>query len=269
MENILEEQIGSLTVLAYASIFFVAHLLLHGTIGCLGWEISSNPGFAAHQLCFLVCMSFCAIYGCWLWANHAAGIDDKVYGYSSGASFLSAFNCAFQVYDLVISISVQTLRKTDRIVHHVVALILAFWSYHYRLLLYYSIFFFGVSEVSSVFLTFVEFFKEFPPLRNPALNPNLAQFNEISRIVFACLFLSIRVVYWPYLSMQFWGDTLNAIWTGKPHFFELTCVLLANIGLTILQFHWGILILQQIRKKLRAEPSDAIKQEGNHYGAIA
>mmetsp|Transcript_13172 Transcript_13172/g.21512 ORF Transcript_13172/g.21512 Transcript_13172/m.21512 type:complete len:192 (-) Transcript_13172:197-772(-) len=145
-----------------------------------------------------------------------------------------------------------------------------FWSYHDNLLQYYSIFFFGVSEVSSVFLTFVEFFKEFPRLRNPAINPYLTQVNEISRIMFAALFISIRVVYWPYISMQFWGDSLDALSRGRGYSFQLIFTMMANIGLTLLQFHWGSMIVRQIHRKLfsasgasEGGESIAIDIEGN------
>eukprot|EP00469_Lotharella_globosa_P008397 CAMPEP_0167784582 /NCGR_PEP_ID=MMETSP0111_2-20121227/7720_1 /TAXON_ID=91324 /ORGANISM="Lotharella globosa, Strain CCCM811" /LENGTH=235 /DNA_ID=CAMNT_0007675675 /DNA_START=166 /DNA_END=873 /DNA_ORIENTATION=- len=195
-------------------------------------------------------MAYCAVIGCWLWANRAHDLKDRVYGHLRPANLLCEFNCAFQIYDLIVSLLVPTLRHFDRIAHHTVAGILAYWSYKYHLLLYYSIFFFGVSEVSSIFLTFVEFFKEFPSLRDQDLNPFLSQVNEHSRTMFAVLFIAIRVVYWPYVSMQFWFDSLGALTNGGAHPVEITCVLLANIGLTLLQFHWGTIILRQIHKKL-------------------
>lgn len=239
-------------------------------------SLSKDPGFAAHQACYLICMTYCAIYGGWLWANRADSIKDRVYGYQEGACVLSQFNCAFQVYDLISSLMYETLLKNrDRVGHHVVAMILAFWAYHDSLFLYYSIFFFGVSEISSVFLTFVDFFKDFPTLRNPKINPKLAQLNELSRIMFAALFLSIRVVYWPYVSMQFWGDSIDALVTktsGYPVFqFEIVMTMLANIGLTLLQFYWGYKVLLQVHTKICMSPRvslDSKQDNSQEYGAI-
>eukprot|EP00468_Gymnochlora_sp_CCMP2014_P006596 CAMPEP_0167756790 /NCGR_PEP_ID=MMETSP0110_2-20121227/9576_1 /TAXON_ID=629695 /ORGANISM="Gymnochlora sp., Strain CCMP2014" /LENGTH=240 /DNA_ID=CAMNT_0007642929 /DNA_START=188 /DNA_END=910 /DNA_ORIENTATION=- len=219
-------------------------------------------------------MSWCATYGCWLWANRASEIKDRVYGYQYGACLLAEFNCAFQGYDLAVSIVVKTLRKADRLAHHTITTILAFWCYHYHLLLYYGIFFFGVSEVSSMFLAFVEFFKEFPKLRDLSLNPCLHQFNELTRMIFAGLFLSFRVVYWPYVSMQFWADSIDTLGGENPALIvELIFTLMANIGLTLLQFFWGTLILKQIHKKLFSQRKfvRATDAPGNdcEYGAIS
>ncbi|GAB5361843.1 hypothetical protein AAMO2058_000747500, partial [Amorphochlora amoebiformis] len=270
----LKPVMDSLKPFIYLGAIFATHILVDGALRTFRFSslLSKDPGFVAHQFCFLLVMLYSAVYGCWLWANRSFMIEDRIYDYQEGAVILAKLNFAFQIYDLVISMSVKTLRKPDRVAHHFITAILAFWSYHYNLCLYYSIFFFGVSEVSSVFLTFVEFFKEFPSLRDEAITPMLFQFNEISRMMFAGLFLSIRVVYWPYVSMQFWGDALDALTEGRPYPFELVCTLMANIGLTILQFYWGVIILKQIRRKLFTDRPIPIISEGHksdcEYGTI-
>lgn len=254
--------------LGFLAIIAGFHIVVQLTLGAIPTALSRDPGFAAHQLCFLVGMLFCAVYGSWLWFDKAAIIEDRIYGLDPGALLLAEFSAAFQFYDLVSSLMIDSLRLSDRIGHHVIASILGFWSYHHGILLYYALFFFGVSEVSSVFLAFVDFFKEFAELRNPRQYPLLAQLNEVTRNIFACVFLTIRVCYWPYVSIKFWADALDALKHAKPHPIEITCIMLANIGLTLLQFYWAFLILKQIYKKFGGVTIEEQKEEAVDYGSL-
>merc|ERR1712146_570423 len=60
------------------------------------------------------------------------------------------------------------------------------------------------------------------------------------------------------------GDSLEALSRGRGYSFELIFTMVANIGLTLLQFHWGSMIARQIHRKLFS--SSAVLEGGGKVG---
>ena len=84
-------------------------------------------------------------------------------------------------------------------------------------------------------LTLVDIFKYFPEMKE-----KFSWLNEVSRVVFALLFLSIRLVIWPYVSYYFWVGSWDLLKSGTAHStFAVGYFLFANVFLTGLQFFWG------------------------------
>ena len=81
---------------------------------------------------------------------------------------------------------------------------------------------------------------------------NAPKITEACTVSFAVLFLIFRSVYWPIVSYQFWRDSLGAYADGTMHSTSAMCTfLVANIGLTSLQFVWTRLILIGILEKVK------------------
>jgi hypothetical protein len=108
----------------------------------------------------------------------------------------------------------------------------------------------GLSELSSLPLAFVDFFKQFPKVR--AKYPG---FNEFVRVLFAASFLPIRGLYWPYASYTFWVHALKALDEGStaPTFVIYT-FMVCNIIMTLLQWFWASLVIKGILAKMRNDP---------------
>merc|ERR1712226_1173397 len=75
----------------------------------------------------------------------------------------------------------------------------------------------------------------------------------VIRICFAIFFLGFRCVYWPIVTLDFWKATLKSSAPKSLLIFWYIC----NVGLTLLQYFWGILIVKGIIKKLRGGSSAA------------
>jgi len=120
-----------------------------------------------------------------------------------------------------------------------------------------------MSEVSSVPLAIVDFFKHFKDLR--------AQFpilNDAARQLFAAAFLALRSVYWPFVCYQFWTGSLAALSEGAV--FPLSSVIAAfctsNVLLTLLQWYWTSLILKAVIAKAMGQPDiDPDEMEGEKH----
>ena len=128
----------------------------------------------------------------------------------------------------------------------------------------YYLFFFGVVELSSIPLAIVDFFhpqKGLPQLLEKSTF--LKTLNEMSRIVFAVLFMIVRAVYFPYVVIILLLPDVVATWTNNPPDMQksLAVVVASSVGLTLLQLYWAVLIGKQVMKLLNRNGSDEKKSK--------
>lgn len=124
--------------------------------------------------------------------------------------------------------------------------------------------FLGTIELSSIPLQIVDLFH---PKKSPHWNKYVSSSsssffqkvcsnaNEISRILFAILFLAVRAMYFPYV----------AVTIAIPNFYEegslqSTVLLIMCILFSVLQLYWATLVLGQVKKAVLSERQH---QEGN------
>lgn len=209
----------------------------------------ANPSLLAHQVCSLAAMSFIAGCGVYYWFTEAGHAKDRIYSKLEGGVVVSKANLAFQIYDLIATICIRDLRKAEMLVHHSLAILLAYFLLRNDYCHYYSIFFLGVTEASSIPLCIVDVFKHFRKLaaRYDALNTSL-------RILFALGFMVIRVVWWPCISYRYFSDTYQSYKDGTIYNPSLVAFFaISNILLTLLQWKWGIQIVQAAMKMASGE----------------
>lgn len=141
---------------------------------------------------------------------------------------------SYQFFNFLLCWVNADLRDPAMIGHHLVTGSLAYFGLH-PYLHAEGLFFFGFAEITNVPLTFVDIFKYFP-----ALKERFSLVNEISRVIFALLFIIIRLIIWPYISFQFNVKSYHLIASGKAHSnFVVGFFMFANLFLTFLQFFWG------------------------------
>lgn len=214
----------------------------------------AKPKATAHQFVVFVPFAFLALQGAHLWFFDpkfaAAFKHDRIYGGYQDSQNLVLMMFAFQIWDFVTTLVTKELCAAQHLAHHGLTSCLALMGLvngPHGFLMYYAAFFFGVSEISSLFLTWVDFFRT-----NKALASEFPKTNEVMRVCFAVTFLILRCVYWPVVSVDFW---MNAIKSDAPKPL-LVCWLGANLCLTLLQYFWGFLIVKGIIKLLRGDKSD-------------
>ena len=102
-----------------------------------------------------------------------------------------------------------SLRKAEHLAHHICTLLTAGFlggaSVGGPYFNYYSPFFFGFVEISSVPLAFVDLFRQLPKLAD-----RYAGLNEVLRTTFAVTFLITRVGYFPLVMITKWWPDLYA-----------------------------------------------------------
>lgn len=208
-----------------------------------------KPAACAHQCVVFAPFVFLAGGGTWMWFFDKAFADafseDKVYGNYAPAQTLVIVMLAFQMWDFVVTLAVKELRQFQHVAHHGTCILLAsiaLMNGPNGFLMYYAPYFFGVSEISSCPLAFMDLFKYSKELT--LAFPNTF---EAIKVSFAVLFLGFRCCYWPFVTYDFWSTTLKSTAPWYLLIFWYIC----NAGLTFLQYFWGYLIVKGIIKKFK------------------
>lgn len=216
----------------------------------LGGPFKSRPAFVAHQVCSLFGVLGSGYYGYHYWtteANTVHTMQDRLFKPLEGGPVVTRINLAFQIYDLVTTILIPEIRKPEMLGHHTLAIILAYYVIRYQYAHYYAIFFLGMTEISSIPLTFMDVFKHIKSLQKP-----FEGFNNLCSYAFAALFISIRGIYWPITSYFFFVDVAAAFKQDiMPNKFLAYFFVISNAVLTLLQWYWLTLIFNRLIKMVR------------------
>mmetsp|Transcript_67333 Transcript_67333/g.185563 ORF Transcript_67333/g.185563 Transcript_67333/m.185563 type:complete len:256 (-) Transcript_67333:1959-2726(-) len=200
-------------------------------------ELHANAHLLAHQCTCIACcvvvgvLSLAAWFGAFGDVHHELATSSKLHMEVPTALIVLEVNLAFQVYDLIATLLLSELRSTTMVAHHVVAggaayLVLESQDESLAFLQLHSLFFFGITELSTIPLAIHDGLKKCPQLLEASFILNTI--NEISKPLFALSFLFIRVFWWALVA-------LPIILTGKLP----AAVAFALVFMTGLQWMWG------------------------------
>lgn len=227
---------------------------------------SDDPGFSAHQVICIPVMAYLTYQGFREWfskESHGYTPVDRILGPHPEPDLSLLVMIAMLFWDIPTGLFVKSLREPAMVAHHVAmfltaTLALGAWSDGHALLGYYAAYYFGVIELSSIPLIFVDLFHPkrktwFQYLKNNA-PPFLHSMNEINRVCFALAFLIIRALSFPYVSfVSVIPDILHVAALSPNDRREVSVVPLyamaiLNLFFSCLQFYWGTLVLRQVIK---------------------
>eukprot|EP00977_Amphora_coffeiformis_P007485 scaffold1640_cov161-Amphora_coffeaeformis.AAC.8 len=232
----------------------------------------------AHQVVCFPLMIYLTYHGFTAWFTEqnelaAQGMEGRMFGLSPRGHDMCAVVWGMMVFwDIPTSFVVPALQDPLMLIHHlgmcyVSGIGLGLFSDGYPVATYYSTFFFGVVELSSVFLTIVDVFHpknadwhEWLNTSKTLVGDIARKFNEVSRVLFAVFFLLTRCVGFPYIMattflMDFW--TAANLPDEERHgasSIALFIVFVLAVAFTGLQLHWGLLVSKQVAKALGVLP---------------
>lgn len=246
--------------------------------------------FSAHQVVALPLMALLTYVGMRDWFFDPARADadgtltatDRIFGYSNPNDLaLAVGSGAILLWDIPMGFISPPLRDPIMWAHHVGMFLVAatmcgtFCKWGSFIGYWYASFYFGVIELSSVFLGFVDVFHpkyvhyyrwlnaEHADGASKALQKLVHNVNELARMLFAVTFLALRGIYFPYVTFrQAIPDLIEAyknppdgvpMWTG--YFLIAAMTLFA-----LLQAFWGVLIAKQVKKALMGGGKDTKKK---------
>jgi len=182
---------------------------LHGTTK------AGSP--AAEYLSYLLISGgivvFCSLLAVEHWSDlQTLSMHDRLYSTVPEAQLLAAVSLAYQLYNFVVCFTLPNdCGQLEQKFHHATTALLSYFVMH-PYAHYYAFFFVGVAELTNVPLTLVDAGKAFPGLRT--MIPTL---NACTRIVFALSFFAIRLFWWPYISYQFWLQSIELLQNNTAH----------------------------------------------------
>jgi hypothetical protein len=237
------------------------------------------PGFTAHQLISLPLMCILTYCGMKDWffnpnkdvIGHNDTSYDRVFGTTNVNDIpLAIGSGAILIWDTPTGLLVPALQDPLMLFHHVGMFLVGAtmsgaFSHGKMIGYYYASYYFGVIEISSIPLSYVDvfhpkykfYFEWLHSEKNASrtMMKVLDGVNELCRIVFAVTFLIFRGVYFPYVTF---GHTIPDLWyayndetkqlpDGVPMWTGYFLIGFVSL-FALLQFYWGTLILKQIHK---------------------
>ena len=260
---------GNLLIFGYQAwlVGFVALLGLHAffyfvALACKGTRLdmlSRAPHLEALFLPQLICFIAAVYWGAVVWMFRGEMPTDlasvTIGDYIPQGERIGCIMLAFQLYELSACIPSGAARLrgavNELIGHHLIVILLSYLVYHHGAFQYFAPVFMGVPEISSLPLTLVDLFKQFPELRK-----SCAGTNELARTLFAVTFLIFRAVYWPYCSYVFFGVSLRSLSSGAlggvaP--WVVYIFLISNVLMTCLQWYWASLIITALAQMVSGD----------------
>ena len=140
------------------------------------------------------------------------------------------------LFELAMVLVVPELQQWDTVLHHfAVCIVCSFTMYPRPVVTFYSPFYSGLQEMSSVALGVVDLFKQFPSLQEQYGGLYLG-----ARFVFAILFVAVRLMVWMWVAWYFWRD-LYLLYVNDQvrDWLPVVVCYSLNAFLTFLQVLWG------------------------------
>jgi hypothetical protein len=221
-------------------------------------SICSRSDLFAFQMTSWLALLFCGLLGFHTWhvtgrshstiPNTAVG---RLFGSIPEAEKLAAACFTFQFFDFLVSLTIPEHRTAIMMTHHFMAASVSWFSIQFQYLHHYGVFYLGLSEVSSIFLVFVDLAKYFPPVPGSMFDRLVG---TVCGPAFVVTFTLYRVIMWWPVSFQLFLDAYSVLKSGQAsklrHGKEwvLYVFLGMNLPLGILQLYWFGIIVEEVRK---------------------
>jgi hypothetical protein len=227
------------------------------------------PAFTAHQVVALLVMVYTTVLGFQYWFSIPEESDMVMDVNENGIYLGHLVMGGMLLWDIPSGFLADGMGDPVMHAHHVGMLIVAAITLgvfsSQPLGSCYAPFFFGVIELSSIPLAIVDVFHpKQAAWHDYHLTSNvLATLNEISRILFALLYILVRAIYFPYVALtqvlpDFLSASTKASQADAP---AMWAIIFLSLLFTGLQMYWGSLVVRQVVKALGAGGSKAAKKD--------
>lgn len=210
-------------------------------------DTCQRPDLIAYKITSAIAMTYMGSLGVrnWYFSKeiHDASKgkpEDRLFGHLKAANDQNVANFCYQIWDICISLSIPEHRVPVFLAHHILAGLTAFCSLEFQMVPYYSVFYAGCSEFSSIFLVWADL-NEFIPVKEGS---PLDTFVFACGALFAVIFFYFRIIGWIRHSFPLWKDVLHVTKTGSAEKFRpgktrfLYFFLTLDVLLGVLQVYW-------------------------------
>lgn len=216
-----------------------------------------RPDLIAYKVVALLSMITMGGIGIYHWhftptmkhlGSNKATPEDRLFGTLPASNYLNVVIFCYQLWDFVVSWTIPEHLDVIFLIHHLMALVTAYCSLEYQMVAYYSIFYGGCSEFSSIFLIFLDKQKVFL-IESGSWADAWVQFCQV---MFFLSFTYYRIYGWIANSIPLWRDceavissgSIESHRPGKAYFLRLFQGL--DFALGVLQCFWYTKILEVV-----------------------
>ena len=209
-------------------------------------DFKEKPALAAMNITHMLPIVALCYYGVLGYRARPDEIERRMYEYDGDAEMICVVQIALQVFVTTMALSTRdkSLFKPELLGHHTTTAALMVLCLRGTFAHSYLAVFFGVTELSTIPLNVMDTLKNFKGLRKK--HPTL---DFASKLSFAVLFLSLRVVLSSKVSVEFQAD-LYELWKDDRAASVATCAFMsvANLFVCALQLYWASLIVKGLYK---------------------
>ncbi|KAL1515366.1 hypothetical protein AB1Y20_001995 [Prymnesium parvum] len=248
------------TIWTWAAGPMLLFLLVAAVLALLPTPLQQKPFFCARNLVSLAAFTSFAYSGLSHWNGTVINYEPSLFGFDEHGWVLCKKMTGFQFFDILVSMSVPSLRKAEHVGHHVLAAGCAICALTGPVFTKYAVYYFGLVEVSSVPLCFVDVYRTVPQLAKGSKLHFVT--NEIARTVFALTFIGLRVVHWPYVTWVMLNEMYIA-WSKddlRGFHFQFAYLLVVLLALSLLQQYWGYKVLKALWKMIIGDMGNREKE---------
>jgi hypothetical protein len=179
--------------------------------------------------------------------------EHRLYTCLPVTEYVVAVNLTYQIWDFLVSLTIPEHCTAVMMTHHAVAAIVCWSTLSSYMLGYYSTFFLGMSEISSMFLVFLDMSRYFAPQPDSVAHLIV---EKLAAPLFVACFVYYRVLLWWPISYQLYQDVKHVTKTGRANILRpgRTWVLYLQVGLDfpmgLLQLYWLTLIAKEVQAAL-------------------
>jgi hypothetical protein len=174
-------------------------------------------------------------------SHYYDNVIDKIPGHGNIYIF-SALQLGYQLWALPVGLYCVKESK-EMLVHHLAVVLASTMSgFSYCGFRYFSVYFYGLMELSSIPLAVMNAFKD-----NPSWVHRYPFLFLSTRAAFSFSFLYLRIYMWCFIGPQFLVHDFFLFWTVRGGFFVKIFLLLQfvlGLFLGVLQLYWGFLVMK-------------------------
>jgi hypothetical protein len=203
----------------------------------------------SHIITSLICVIYLSISGIRLYNRYSNILFEDKYIFKKNDDIINHIvipMIIYQGWNTVITYLHKDLYSIAHIIHHVLVIFLGVVSFNgfYQ---YYGIIYFGLTEISNIFLSIIEYSNyEKYIVYNKKLN-------NINNILFVLSFYILRIIIFQYSNYKLYLSFLNEknkVFSSE-YIIQTSIILISNIFLSYLQFYWGYKIYNKIIETIK------------------
>jgi len=195
-----------------------------------------------------MCVTYLGISGIILYKKYNNIIFDKNHLFDKNDDIINHIIIPiilYQSWNTVITIMNKDLYSIYYVLHHIFVIILALMILN-NYFQYISIIYFGIIEISNIFLSIIEYSKYEKYIINNKMLYN------INNLLFIISFYVLRIILFQYYNFFIYYLIISMydILFSSKYIIQTITSLVINIVLTYLQCYWGFLIYKEIINKI-------------------